>query len=225
VKTEETKRQALHLKTRNNRRWKWMAGATAATAAGVTTSQAGFVTINLTDNFISATGGNHLNADLTGDGQPDLIIANAFNSIYIPPSLGGGYTNYVARVNLNGVSARAHVARYDAVGFLTLGSHSKYFNGFRSGVVSGSLTGSIPVSFKDLHINGGALTKGSLEVTVFGKVVPGEPGDNNSVAKVQLDSLTFHTPDNGSSLALLAMGVSGVLAFHRWRAAQKHLQG
>jgi len=60
---------------------------------------------------------------------------------------------------------------------------------------------------------------------VFGKVVPGEPGDNNSVAKVQLDSLTFHTPDNGSSLALLAMGVSGVLAFHRWRAAQKHLQG
>src|SRR4029453_13436936 len=101
VKKKKTKRPALHLKTRNNRRWKWMAGATAATAAGVTTSQAGFVTINLTDNFISATGGNHLNADLTGDGQPDLIIANAFNSIYIPPSLGGGYTNYVARVNLN----------------------------------------------------------------------------------------------------------------------------
>ena len=45
-----------------------MAGATAATAAGVTTSQAGLVTITLSNNYISATGGNHLNADLTGDG-------------------------------------------------------------------------------------------------------------------------------------------------------------
>jgi hypothetical protein len=57
-----------------------MAGATAATTAGVTASHAGLITINLINNFISAIGGNHLNADLTGDGQSDLIIANAFNS-------------------------------------------------------------------------------------------------------------------------------------------------
>lgn len=194
-----------------------MIGATAVSAAGVTASQAGLVTINLSNNFISATGGNHLNADLAGDGQPDLIIANAFNSVTIPSSLGPGHTHYIARVNLNNVSARADAFNYDGVGTLQLGSHVEFFG--TSGN-SGSLTGSIPVSFKDLHINGGALTKGSLEVTVFGKVVPGEPGENNSVAKVQLDSLTFHTPDNGSSLGLLAMGAGGVLALRRRRAAE-----
>ena len=199
-----------------------MIGATAATATGVTTAQAGFVTINLTGNFISAVGGNHLNADLTGDGQPDLIISNAFNSVSIPSSLGFPHVHYIARVNLNGVSARADVFRYDGVGTLQLGSHVTFFG--LSGP-SGSLMGSIPVFFKDLHINGGALTSGSLEVTVFGKVVPSEPGEPGSVAKIQLDSLTFHTPDNGSSLALLAMGAGGILAFRRWRAAQKHLQG
>ncbi len=190
-----------------------MIGATAATATSAATSQAGFITINLTGNFISATGGNHLNADLTGDGQPDLIIANAFNSVSIPPSLGGGYTHYIARVNLNGVSARAYFARYDGIGSLQLGSHYKYFCGFCSGVTSGSLTGSIPVFFKDLHINGGALTSGSLEVTVFAKF--------NEGAKIQLDSLTYNTADQGSSLALLALGAGGVLALRRWRAAQK----
>ena len=37
-----------------------MAGATAATAAGVTASQASTITINLVNNYISAVGGNHL---------------------------------------------------------------------------------------------------------------------------------------------------------------------
>ena len=55
-----------------------MAGATAATAAGVSASQASTITITLNNNYISAEGGNHLNADLTGDGNPDLTIANAF---------------------------------------------------------------------------------------------------------------------------------------------------
>jgi hypothetical protein len=219
---QKKSRRGLYSQTRNNR-WKWMAGATAATAAGVTTSQAGFVTINLTGNFISATGGNHLNADLTGDGQPDVVIANAFNSVSTNPSLGFPYVHYIARVNLNAVPARAHLGRYDGSGYLTLGSQYKHFSGANSGVVSGSLTGSIPVVFKDLHINGGALTKGSLEVTVVGKVVLGDPNERPSVAKVQLDSLTYNTPDQGSSLALLAMGAAGVLALRRWRATQEQL--
>jgi hypothetical protein len=191
-----------------------MAAAAAATVGGVAQSQAGMVTINLTGNFISATGGNHLNADLTGDGVPDVVIANAFNVVTTNGN-GPGHTQYIARVDLNGVSARADAFRYFGSGILQLGSQHKYFS-----FPSGSLTGSIPVFFNDLHINGGTLTKGSLEVTVFGKVVPGEPGDNHSVAKIQLDSLTFQTPENGSSLALLAMGAGGILALRRWRAAQ-----
>jgi hypothetical protein len=207
------------LQTRDNR-WKWMAAAATATAGGVAQSQAGMVTITLSNNFISATGGNHLNADLTGDGQPDVNIANAFNSVHTNPSLGFPYVSYHAKVDLNGVAVRADVFRYHGGGSLALGSQHKTFSAANSGIVSGSLTGSIPVVFKDLHINGGALTKGSLEVTVLGKVVLGDPNERPSVAEVQLDSLTFHTPDNGSSLALLAMGAGGVLALRRWRAAQ-----
>jgi hypothetical protein len=210
VAAQKRNHRRRNLNTRDNR-WKWMVAAATATAGGVAQSQAGMVTINLTGNFISATGGNHLNADLTGDGQPDLIIANAFNLVTTNGN-GGGHTQYIARVDLNGVLASANVFRYDGYGRLTLGSQHKTF-GF--GTHSGSLMGSIPVFFKDLHINGGALTKGSLEVTVFGKAAV-----EASEAKVQLDSVTFNTPENGSSLALLAMGATGVLALRRWRAAQ-----
>jgi len=84
---------------------------------------------------------------------------------------------------------------------------------FATGGYSVSLTGSIPISFRDLHINNGKLTSGSVEVTV-------------TPDKVQLDSFTYNntpaTPDNGASLALLAMGAGGILAFRRWRAAQEH---
>jgi len=231
MKTQQKTGRGPYLQ-QNNNRWKWMAGATAATAAGVAASQASTITINLLGNFISATGGNHLNADLTGDGHPDLTIAKAFNSIYTNPSLGWPYVQYSARVNLNGILARVHLGRYDASGYLTLGSQYKHFSGFNSGIVSGSLTGSIPVFFKDLHINGGKPTEGSLEVTVLGKVVLGDPTERPSVAKVQLDSFTYNTPgqgsrlgstvpEQGSTLALLAMGAGGVLALRRWRAARE----
>jgi len=198
-----------------------MAGATAATAAGVTASQASAITINLVDNFFYSSGGNHLNADLTGDGHPDLTIANAY---YI--------TSHFANVTLNGV--RAFGEQEDSGnsprhqwGTAELGGRSVRYTWvrYRSGsgyrtVSSGtrSLTGSIPIFFKDLHINGGAPTTGSLEVTV-------------SVFGIQLDSFTYNTPvqgstrlaavpDQGSSLALLAMGAGGIVALRRWRAAQ-----
>src|SRR5690242_3459171 len=96
------------LKT-GDKRWKWMAAA-AATAGGVAQSQAGLVTITLSNNFISATGGNHLNADLTGDGQSDLSIANAVNYRRIHTSYGHtltGFTRSYAGVDLNGVHAAA----------------------------------------------------------------------------------------------------------------------
>jgi len=198
-----------------------MAGATAATAAGVTTaSQASTITVNLINNYISATGGNHLNADLTGDGHPDVTIANPsfFHSTrYI------GYTKFyngAARVVLNGINATAFAYGDGYPVGVRLGSQ---FRSLRSPPYGTTLTGSIPIFFKDLHINGGAPTKGSLEVTLSDFF----PSDN---PRIQLDSFTYNdppsgrgaaVPDQGSSLALLAMGAGGILALRRWRAAQE----
>jgi hypothetical protein len=209
---QKKSRRGLYSQTRNNR-WKWMIGATAATATGVTTSQAGFITINLTGNFISASGGNHLNADLTGDGHPDVTITNAFYTVYpIPPGTLDLY-KFSARVDLNGVYAHVQfVAGAYGVGSAQLDGASISHFDIYSPPSGQRLNGSIPITFTDQGINNGAPTKGSLEVTVSGLHPP---------ATIQLDSLTFHIPDNGSSLALLALGVGGVLALRRWRAAQK----
>ena len=212
MKTQKKSSQRLYLQTKSNR-WKWMAGATAATAAGVTASQASAITINLVNNYISGLD-NHLNADLTGDGHPDLTIANI---------VGGSYD--YAGVTLNGTRA---ICRYAAGSFIfngrmKLGLRSASFHSQRltypyTHFGTYSLMGSIPIFFKDLHINGGAPTRGSLEVTVTPR-------------EIELDSFTYASntpvkgsigsvPDQGSSLALLAMGAGGILAFRRWRAAQ-----
>jgi len=218
MKTQKKNGQSLHLQIRNNR-WKWMAGATAASVAGVTSAQAGMITINLAGNFISAAGGNHLNADLTGDGQPDVTIANAVfaQSIYRVYSSSRviGPFSY-AKVTLNGVAAHGFFSRYDHDGFAQLGAQYTFAFYPSSGIAS--VMGTIPIFFKDLHINGGARTAGSLEVTVS------DLGSFTEGPRIQLDSLTYTTrenvPDQGSSLALLAIGAGGVLALRRRRVAQ-----
>src|SRR5437588_11255664 len=101
MKTKKKNRQGLYLQTRNNR-WKWMAGATAATAAGVMASQASTITINLLNNYISA-GGNHLNADLTGDEHPVLAIANAYHRTDNPSPNYSSFRSSWAGVILNSV--------------------------------------------------------------------------------------------------------------------------
>ena len=207
-----------------------MAGATAA---GMTASQAGAITINLVNNYISAAGGNHLNADLTGDGHPDLTIADAHFRFSVYRSSGGYYNPYygtfIARVNLNGILASAF-RRND--GFPYSGSErlGSLATGFSQGNISYpshvygtySLTGSIPLFFKDLHINGGAPTGGLLQVTVSTR-------DFHN-AEIQLDSFSYNTPvqgltravpDEGSSLGLLAMGAGGILAFRRLKSSSR----
>ncbi len=196
-----------------------MVGATAATAAGVSASQASLVTINLVDNYVSVFGGNHLNADLTGDGHPDLTLVTS-----------GSYGYFARTASLNGVHAFLFFGDSGAPNnhsaFMRLGSRSAawyesrhlYSGGITTTRGTPLLMGSIPIFFKDLHINDGRPTEGSLEVTVSG------PG-----ASISLDSFTYNTPnqglspkvpDQGSSLALLAMGAGGILALRRWRAAQ-----
>jgi hypothetical protein len=212
MKTQKKNNRGLSLQARN-KRWKWMVGATAATAAGVTASQASVITINLVGNYISSGGPdqNHLNADLTGDGHPDVTITNASNT--------GAGVFYFAAVNLNGVHASG--VQHNGISYsdstMRLGSRVAHFRvvypqaTYRRSYGTPSLMGSIPIFFKDLHINGGARTSGSLEVTVSG-------------ANIILDSFTYNSravPDQGSTLALLAMGAGGILALRRWRAARE----
>jgi hypothetical protein len=203
MKTQKKNGQGLYFQKSNNR-WKWMAGATAATAAGVTASPASATTIQLLNNYISGIGGNHLNADLTGDGKADLAITGA-QFFRIPRNPYCTCYNSLAAVLLNGIIARAYHNGYP-YNTARVGSH---YSG-RSGAYGVSVTGLIAIFFSDRHIDNGKLTKGWLEVTAFAPV-----------AEVQLDSLTYHTPDQGSSLALLAMGAGGVLALRRRRVEQK----
>ena len=176
-----------------------MAGATAA---GVTASQASTITINLIDNYISAIGGNHLNADLTGDRHPDLAISGAFYNFSRIGGSPGSPSNtmqfFTASANLNGDHARAYFSGGNrGLGFGTaqLGSQRAFGYVGSSTLPLPVLTGSIPITFTDTHINGGALTNGSLKVTV-----------STFTVEVQLDSFTYDTravPDQGSSLALM----------------------
>jgi hypothetical protein len=218
MKTQKRNRRDSYLQASNNR-WKWMAGATAATAAGVSASQASTITINLIDNYISGSGGDHLNADLTGDGHPDLTIAGAKYFYSFHHTTTGHYNSgptSSAAVVLNGVLARGFHTEYPQQ-YARLGSEISD----RTGPYVVSVMGSIPIFFKDLHINGGAPTKASLQVTVSG-----------GGAKIQLDTLTYNTPgqgsrlaaavpDQSSSLALLAMGAGGIVALRRWIAARE----
>jgi hypothetical protein len=212
MKTAKNKVRGLYLQKRNNR-WKWMVGATAATSAGVTASQATTITVNLLNNYISATGGNHLNADLTGDGHPDLTITRpSFFRYTTRTGTDGSYHVHYksfAAVNLNGIHAQGY--HYFVPGLFTAQLASQITS-------YGTLTGSIPIFFKDLHINGGKPTAGSLGVTV---------SDVGSGPTIQLDTFTYNdpptgrgaaVPDQGSSLALMAMGAAGVIALRRSRA-------
>src|SRR5438045_9447056 len=99
------------------------------------------------------------------------MIANAFNAV-VPDGIY--YHNSYANVDLNGVHAQASFFGKSVFGFVQLGSRTGFSNG--GGVY---LTGSIPILFKDLHINVEAGTRGLLVVNVstagtplYGWVVP-----------------------------------------------------
>jgi protein with PEP-CTERM/exosortase system signal len=223
MKTQKQNSSGLHLKSNN--RWKWMAGATAATAAGASASHAGLITVSLSNNYISPFGGNHLNPDLTGDGHPDLTIASASEHSIVGPYGSISFNKYYVFAKLNGVIAKGFASNDSYPhGYLQLGS--RFATWYQIPSHTGgtrSLTGSIPIFFKDLHINGGAPTTGSLEVTVSNVSITLDSFTYNTPTLVERPGLTV--PDQGSSLALLAMGAGGILALRRRRTAQGTVVG
>jgi len=134
---------------------KWLPGAMAlaATTAG---SQAATVQITLFGNKISSTGGNQLNADLTGDLQSDITISQT------------SFRAYSLRVRVNG--GRVIVAaRPDSGIFSMAAAFADGYLGrsYVSGTVPMSMVNLNPITFSDSRINGGAETEGWLEVYAF----------------------------------------------------------
>jgi hypothetical protein len=240
MKKQENKAHGLYLK-HSNLRWKWMAGATAATAAGVTASHADLVTVPLFNNYITATSlpnqGFHLSADLTGDNHADVAMksflstqfthktllfnrkTSSFAQVAINGVLARGYRLYSYMAQTSGIGGIRHHWAYAAkVGALSNATHkTSVTRGFSQPMPPGavSVTSTIPFSFTDNSINGGVLTPGILYVTA---------SSGNGHATVTLDQFTYNTipVPEPSSLALLALGAGGVLAFRQRRKAAKN---
>jgi hypothetical protein len=203
---------------------KWLPGAMAL-AATTASSQAATVQITLTGNKISSTG-NQLVADLTGDGNADLALNNAWASAG------------AARVMVNGGWVWA------TEGFMSGGvRHYSVDANFASGAVGnaggsgpGPRTASYlnPISFTDPQINGGSTTGGWVHVIAYNTsatshtvelsrlifddastVRPSFP----TIPSVQTEWQVSAVPEPGSNLALLALGAGGLTLRRRLKRA------
>jgi hypothetical protein len=196
---------------------KWLPGAmaiaaTTATTATTASSQAATVQITLVGNKISSTGGDQLNADLTGDLEADLTLEKnvvSYNVSVRADELGTGFW-----VNAGG----------DGVGDVDFGFGADgAFNLLKLNTVV----------FSDDRINAGAPTQAWLEVNAFNSSFSSHTVqltrlifDDASVTRPEFSSIpgtqTEWSPTvipEPSSFALLGLGAAGVLARRRRQAA------
>jgi hypothetical protein len=201
---------------RKRRRWEWMAVATAASAAAATSARAQQTTIVLHGNYLSG-GVDDLSADLGGDGVADFNIRNTFHVSH--PT--AGLRSFAAGVTAADQNLQAFwrtdaggTHRQAVVSVIGIRESSNKF-GVDAGNPEESETENIFISFRgDPAINGGALTSGTLEVTGIASITNTE---------IEFDSFTYlenaAAIPEASSLALLAIGATGVIALRQRRKA------
>ena len=173
----------------------WMTGAACAAISQTLPAQAGHITINLTGNYLSATGGNHL-------------ISHVTFGNYASP----GYAIQYAALNLNsrtilGVAFASSGKFIHGAAIASLASSIHI-----SDVPTPPVHASIPITFTgDPRINNGLATPGFVDVTVT---------DGWGDVKINIDSYSYDSvPDQTSTLGLLALGAGGLLALRRSRLA------
>jgi hypothetical protein len=198
---------------------KWLPGAMAL-AATTASSQAATVQITLLGNKISTTGGDQLNADLTGDGVDDVTV----NHLYI----GSSVASFVG--NLNNAEFFAGKASYNAFSSNYRVRVGGFINSF-GGTTPLDITGFVAAIFQDDRINNGEYTNGWLEIRAFntGKTdhtveftrLIFNDADSNSFAKSSISGVQteWSAVPEPSSFALLSLGAAGLLARRRRQAA------
>jgi PEP-CTERM motif len=182
-------------------------------------AHAASVQITLIGNKISTTGGNMLNADITGDGLIDLTFS------------GANVGMAAAVVYVNGSKLLATV--FPSGG--TTGLKAKFAAG-GLGVAMGINTGGNinylnPITFTDLSINGGASTNAWLQVNSFNtsstshtvaltRVIFDDASTTRpSFASIPGTQTEWSAVPEPSGLALLALGAGGLLTRRKRQAA------
>jgi hypothetical protein len=200
---------------------KWLPGAMALAATAAST-QAATVQITLLGNKVSSSGGNQLNADLTGDGVVDIT------------SLIGRVTD---SSGFHGAELQSPVVGAAAVWFDIQGYRAR-----ATATVPNNVQWSpnpmlaevlAPVVFTDARINGGGATSGWLEVRAFNT---SQVEHTVALTRLIFDDASTTRPAFGSipgvqsewapgaipepsSFALLSLGAAGLLARRRRQAA------
>jgi hypothetical protein len=238
----KTKQTTIH---RSGAKWLPGAMALAATAAS---SQAATVQITLSGNMISSTGGNQLNADVTGDGGADITFASA--TFWDQMQQGDNSAGAAVKVGDVGQAAvRVRVEHWAnsekpyavvmggrpgvaPIG-LTLGFGTAYYPNWgvsANGTTAQQAAFLYKFDFSDPNIRGGAVTNAWLEVRGLNE---SRASHTLALTRVFYDDATGVLPvfatvndvpgwaaiPEPSSFALLGLGAAGLLARRRRQAA------
>ena len=205
-----------------------LATVSASLAATIASSQAATVQITLTDKKLTMTS-NSLHADVTGDLIADIAIAG------VDQKISGTWKG--VRVLINGGGLKASYSGYGAKFIVD----AQFANGGAGASVTQHFTARNikylnPINFTDSRINGGASTRGYLEVNAFNSSSTDHTialtrlvFDNASttLAAGGLSTSTVYSafvpvtvvPEPSTSFGLLALGAGGLLIRRRRQEA------